>query len=63
MELKWNYGEDVLVLPAALLTADATLAQLRALMWLASDKTLAVKPAQLARLVGCNRGELDEILS
>lgn len=62
MEWKWNYGQGVVVLPAAVLSADATPEQLRVLLWLASDPTLFGKPAQLARLAGCERDEVRQIL-
>ena len=62
MELKWNYGQSVLVLPASVLSADATPEQLRVLLWLASDPSLCGKPAQLAKLADTNRADLYEIL-
>ncbi len=63
MSLKWNYENSVLVLPASVLSADATPEQLRVLLWLASDASLAEKPTQLARLAGCSAGELTAALS
>lgn len=63
MELKWNYGQGVLVLPASALSADATPQQLTVLLWLASDASLTEKPLQLARLAGVTAKELDGILS
>lgn len=62
MEWKWNYGQGVLTLPAAVLETDATPQQLRILLWIASDPTLFSKPAQLAKLAGCEREEVGEIL-
>lgn len=62
MELKWNYGQGVLVLPASVLQQDATEKQLQVLLWLASDADLFAKPTQLARLAGVNKAELEEIL-
>ena len=62
MEWKWNYGQGVVVLPAAVLSADATPEQTRVLLWLASDPTLFEKPAQLAKLAGCARDEVKGIL-
>lgn len=62
MEWKWNYGQDVLVLPATVPEVDATPEQLRVLLWLASDPTLFAKPAQLARLAGADREEISDIL-
>lgn len=50
--MKLNFGQDALVLPGAALSvcerADAV--QLRVLLWLASDLSLASKPRQLAKL-------------
>ena len=54
MDLKWNYGQGVLVLPSSVLSADASPEQLRVLLWLASDPTLSEKPAQLAKLADTN---------
>ena len=62
MEWKWNYGQGVLTLPASVLEADATPEQLRVLLWLASDPSLFTKPAQLAKLAGCERDATGEIL-
>ena len=62
MDLKWNYGQGVLVLPASVLSADASAEQLRVLLWLASDPTLAEKPAQLAKLADTDRTTLSEAL-
>ena len=62
MEWKWNYGQGVLTLPAAVLDTDATPEQLRVLLWLAADPTLFGKPAQLARLAGCERDGVAGIL-
>lgn len=62
MELKWNYGQSVLVLPASVLTADATPEQLRVLLWLASDAALVGKHTQLAKLADVERSAISEIL-
>ncbi len=54
--MKWNYGHEVLTVPASVLTktgADAV--QLRVLLWLASDLSLTEKPVQLARLCDCDQ--------
>lgn len=49
--MKLNFKQDVLVLPASVLTCtDATPESLRVLLWLASDLSLAPKTAQLAKL-------------
>lgn len=50
MNLKWNYGQGVLVLPSSVLSADASPEQLRVLLWLASDPSLSGKTTQLAKL-------------
>ena len=53
--MKFNYQQEVLTLPGAVLSAtDADAVQLRVLLWLSSDLSLAGKPHQLARLVGCD---------
>ena len=62
MDLKWNYGQGVLVLPASVLSADASSEQLRVLLWLASDPTLAEKPDQLAKLADTDRHALAETM-
>ena len=62
MNLKWNYGQGVLVLPASVLSADATPQQLRVLLWLASDPTLSEKPAQLAKLADTDRATVQSSL-
>lgn len=62
MEWKWNYGQGVLTLPAAVLEADASPEQLRVLLWLASDPSLFAKPAQLAKLADCDRDATGDIL-
>lgn len=53
--MKFNYQQEVLTLPGAVLSAtDADALQLRVLLWLSSDPSLAEKPRQLARLVACD---------
>lgn len=58
--MKFHFGQEVLVLPGGALGAceKADAAQLRVLLWLASDLALAEKPRQLARLAGCTEKEL-----
>ena len=52
--MKLNFGQEVVVLPAAALScSDADAVQLRVLLWLASDLSLAGKPKQLAKLSDC----------
>ena len=55
--MKWNFGQEVLVLPAAALSCcdDIDAAYLRVLLWLASDPTLCQKPKQLAKLADCDQ--------
>lgn len=62
--MKFNYRQDVLVLPGNTLSAceGADGVQLRALLWLASDLSLAAKPRQLAKLVGCTEGEIENVI-
>ena len=54
--MKLNFQQEVLVLPASVLSHldAATPEQLRVLLWLASDLTLAPKYKQMAKLVGCD---------
>ena len=63
MNWKWNYGQSVLVLPASVLSSDATAEQLRVLLWLADDPSLSEKPAQLAKLADTDRASVTEILN
>ena len=60
--MKLNFGQDVLVLPASVLQrSDVTAEQLRVLLWLASDPSLAQKSKkrQLAKLADCSAGEAE----
>lgn len=54
--MKLNFGQEVLVLPASVLSHldAATPEQLRVLLWLASDPSLATKHKQLAKLAACD---------
>ncbi len=54
--MKLNFQQEVMVLPASVLSHldAATPEQLRVLLWLASDLTLASKHKQLAKLAGCD---------
>lgn len=53
--MKFNYQQEVLTLPGSVLSAtDADAVQLRVLLWLASDPSLAGKLRQLARLAACD---------
>lgn len=62
--MKLNFRQDVLVLPGSVLSccdkADET--QLRVLLWLASDLSLAEKPTQLAKLAGCTQKAMKNAL-
>lgn len=62
--MKLNFRQDVLVLPGSVLSccdgADAV--QMRVLLWLASDLSLAEKTRQLARLAGCQEKEIREAI-
>jgi DnaD/phage-associated family protein len=57
--MKLNFWQDVLVLPASVLSHldTATPGQLRVLLWLASDLSLATKHKQLAKLAGCDAAQ------
>ena len=63
--MKLKFGEDVLVLPARVLACcdKADAAELRVLLWLASDLSLAEKPLQLARLAGCSEKAVNAAIS
>lgn len=62
--MNFNYGNAVLNLPVSVLNAsDATAAQLRVLLWLASDLSLTQKPAQLAKLSDCTQKEVKSALA
>ncbi len=54
--MKLNFQQDVLVLPASVLShcAEADATAMRVLFWLASDLSLAEKPKQLAKLADCD---------
>ena len=54
--MKLNFGQEVLVLPATVLSHldAATPEQIRVLLWLASDLSLSTKHKQLAKLAGCD---------
>lgn len=56
--MKLNYQQEVLTLPGAVLSATgADAVQLRILLWLSSDLSLAQKPRQLAKLAECDTKE------
>ena len=52
--MKFNYRQEVLTLPGAVLSAlpEASAEAIRVLLWLSSDPTLADKPRQPAHLAG-----------
>ena len=62
--MKLNFRQEVLVLPASVLSHldAATPEQLRALLWLASDLTLVSKHKQLAKLAGCDAAAAREAI-
>lgn len=62
MKYTWNYGSRVLVIPADALSRNADAQQLRVLLTLASDPTLAGRPEELARLAGCTVRAVPEAL-
>ncbi len=63
--MKLNYGQEVFTLPAAVLTQmdKVGAAQLRVLLWLASDGALAEKKNQLAKLCDCTVREVTDAIS
>lgn len=63
--MKFNYGQEVLILPGATLTAagKADAETLRVLLWLASDATLAEKPGHLAKLAECSEEKARKAIS
>ena len=63
--MKLNFGQEVLVLPASVLSHldGATSEQLRVLLWLASDLSLASKHKQLAKLAGCDAATARQAIS
>ena len=63
--MKFDFRQDVLVLPGNTLSAcdGADCVQLKTLLWLASDLTLAEKPRQLAKLCGATEQELEGAIS
>jgi DnaD/phage-associated family protein len=62
--MKFNFRQDVLVLPASVLSCceKADAAAMRVLVWLASDLTLADKPRQLAKLADCSEREVKKAI-
>ena len=54
--MKLNFQQEVIVLPASVLShcAEADESAMRVLLWLASDLSLAEKPKQLAKLADCD---------
>jgi DnaD/phage-associated family protein len=62
--IKLNFQQDVLTLPGAVLShcGGASAADLRVLLWLASDLSLAEKLKQLAKLADCTEDEAKKAL-
>ncbi len=62
--MKLNFLQDVLVLPASVLShTNADAASLRVLLWLASDLSLADKTVQLAKLADCTAKEAEAAIA
>ena len=63
--MKLNFKQEVLVLPASVLSHldTATPEQLRTLLWLASDLSLVSKHKQLAKLAGCDAATAREAVA
>ena len=63
--MKLNFWQEVLVLPASVLSHldAATPEQLRVLLWLASDLSLVSKHKQLAKLAGCDAATARDAVS
>lgn len=61
--MKWNYGHNVLVLPAEALSVGATDEQMRVLLCLAKDATLAEDPATLAKEATVDAGKIESLLT
>ena len=62
--MKFNFDHEVLVLPGAILShSDADAIQLRVLLWLASDLSLAGKPRQLAKLAECDLKQANDAIA
>ncbi len=62
--MKLQFGQDVLTLPGAVLSCceKANIAQLRVLLWLSGDLTLASKPRQLAKLSGASERDVQKAI-
>ena len=62
--MKLNFGQEVLVLPASVLSHldAATPEQLRVLLWLVSDLSLVSKQKQLCKLAGCDAATAREAI-
>ena len=61
--MKLNFEQEVLVLPGSVLQQNADAVQLRVLLWLASDLTLAQKHRQLAKLADCSTAEVADAIA
>lgn len=63
-KMKFNFGQEVLVLPRAVLDhiGKASESDLRVLLTLGADPSLADSPARLARACGCDREEVEAAL-
>ncbi len=63
MSWKWNYGHNVLILPAGALEAGASDEQMRGLLCIAKDPMLAEEPEKLAAAVGIDVGKAADLLT
>lgn len=63
--MKLNFGQEVLVLPASVLSHldAATPEQLRVLLWLVSDLSLVSKHKQLCKLAGCDTATVRDAIA
>ena len=63
--MKLNFRQEVLVLPASVLSHldGATPEQIRVLLWLASDLSLASKHKQLTKLAGCDAATVRDAIT
>ena len=61
--MKWNYGHGVVILPAEALSVGATDEQIRVLLCLAKDASLAEDPARLAKEAKVKEGQIEGLLA
>ena len=63
MKWNWNYGSQVVVLPAEALAVDATDEQMRVLLCIAKEPALADHPAKLASAAKVEAGQINDLLA